>query len=71
MGEGVGNLARSDESNDGQEYPMTQVVDAPFARQFLQRLHGAANTHDADGVASLCSDNVVWEDPAAPQTLHR
>lgn len=49
---------------------MTQIVDAPFARQFLKRLHAAANTHDADGVAALCSDNVVWEDPAAPQTLY-
>jgi predicted ester cyclase len=49
---------------------MFQTVDAPFARQFLQRLHGAANVHDAQAVAALCSEDVVWEDPAAPQTLH-
>ncbi|MFN0305131.1 MAG: ester cyclase [Burkholderiales bacterium] len=48
---------------------MSQVVDAPFARQFLQRLHGAANAHDAEAVAALCCDDVIWEDPAAPDTL--
>lgn len=49
---------------------MNQVVDAPFARQFLQRLHAAASAHDAEGVAALCHEDVVWEDPAAPGTLH-
>jgi predicted ester cyclase len=49
---------------------MTQVVDAPFARQFLQRLHAAVNGHDAEAVAALCCTDVVWEDPGAPQTLH-
>lgn len=49
---------------------MVQVVDALFARQFLRRLHGAANAHDADAVAALCCVDVVWEDPAAPETLH-
>jgi predicted ester cyclase len=41
-----------------------------FARQFLQRLHAAVNAHDAPAIAALCCDDVVWEDPAAPQTLH-
>jgi predicted ester cyclase len=49
---------------------MPQVVDAPFARQFLQRLHAAANAHDAEAVAALCCADVTWEDPAAPETLH-
>jgi len=49
---------------------MSQVVDASFASRFLQRLLAAANAHDAEAVAALCSDDVVWEDPAAPQTLH-
>ncbi len=31
---------------------MSQVVDAPFARQFLQRLHAAANAHNAESVAA-------------------
>ncbi len=47
-----------------------QLVNAPFARQFLHRLHEAVNAHDAQAVAALCCDDVVWEDPAAPQTLH-
>lgn len=48
---------------------MTQVVDAPFARDFLQRLHAAVNAHDAPAIAALCSEDVIWEDPAAPETL--
>lgn len=49
---------------------MSEIVNAAFARQFLQRLHAAANAHDADAVAALCCDDVVWEDPAAPETLY-
>jgi predicted ester cyclase len=49
---------------------MPQVIDAPFASQFLQRLHGAANAHDPEAVAALCGEDVIWEDPAAPHTLH-
>jgi predicted ester cyclase len=56
-------------SHAGQERPMTQVVDALFARQFLQRLHAAVNAHDAEAVTALCCTDVVWEDPAAPLTL--
>jgi predicted ester cyclase len=48
---------------------MPQLVDAPFAREFLQRLHAAANAHDPEAVAALCSEDVIWEDPAAPHTL--
>ena len=49
---------------------MPEVVDPAFARTFLQRFHGAANAHDAEAVAALCTDDVIWEDPAAPHTLH-
>jgi ketosteroid isomerase-like protein len=49
---------------------MPEVVDAAFARAFLQRLRAAVNAHDADAVAALCTDDVVWEDPGAPHTLH-
>ena len=49
---------------------MPQVVDAQFARQFLERLHGAANAHDASAVAALCCTAVVWDDQAATHTLH-
>ena len=46
------------------------TLDPTFARQFLQRLHAAVNAHDAPAIAALCCDDVIWEDPAAPQTLH-
>ncbi len=49
---------------------MPQTVDAAFARDFLGRLHAAANAHDPDAVAALCAEDVVWDDPAAPHTLH-
>ena len=48
---------------------MAQQVDERFARQFLERLHGAVNRHDAQAVAELCAEDVVWEDPAAPELL--
>jgi predicted ester cyclase len=47
-----------------------EVIDAAFARGFLRRLHSAVNAHDAEAVAALCCEDVVWEDPAAPHTLH-
>jgi predicted ester cyclase len=48
---------------------MGQQIDAAFARRFLERLHAAVNAHDADAVAALCCEDVVWEDPAAPVPL--
>ena len=49
---------------------MAQQVDDQFAREFAKRLHAAVNAHDAEAVAALCTEDVVWEDPAAPETLH-
>lgn len=48
---------------------MDQQIDTAFAHDFLSRLHAAVNAHDAAAVAALCSENVVWEDPAAPGLL--
>ncbi|MFO1223643.1 MAG: nuclear transport factor 2 family protein [Burkholderiaceae bacterium] len=48
---------------------MPQIIDATFAHGFLARLHRAVNVHDPHAVAALCSENVIWEDPAAPRTL--
>ncbi len=42
-------------------------IDAVFAGEFLRRFHGTINAHAADAIASLCTEDVVWEDPA--QTL--
>jgi steroid delta-isomerase-like uncharacterized protein len=30
----------------------------------------AWNEHDADALAAMCTEDVVWEDPAAPQAAH-
>lgn len=49
---------------------MTQNIDEQFAEDFLRQFHGAINAHDASAIAALCHENVVWEDPAAPHTLH-
>ena len=49
---------------------MPEVVDQAFAMAFSRRLHAAVNGHDADAVAALCAEDVIWEDPAAPHTLH-
>lgn len=47
-----------------------QRIDESFALRFLEELYAAFNVHDADAIAALCSENVVWEDPAAPLPLH-
>jgi predicted ester cyclase len=49
--------------------PLAPPIDARFARDFLARLHAAVNAHDADAVAALCREDVVWDDPAAPEPL--
>jgi predicted ester cyclase len=48
---------------------MAQKIDAKFALRFLDLLHAAVNAHDALAIASLCCENVVWEDPGAAETL--
>jgi predicted ester cyclase len=48
---------------------MTQQIDAGFAHDFLRRLYAAVNAHKAEAVAALCSEDIVWEDPGAPETL--
>lgn len=41
----------------------------PQLPDVLRRLHAAVNAHDAEAVAALCAEDVVWEDPAAPEPL--
>lgn len=48
---------------------MAQPVEERFARHFLARLHAAVNRHDAEAVAALCTEDVLWQDPAAPESL--
>jgi len=45
-------------------------ADEDFSRDFLRRLRAAVNAHDAQAVAALCCNDIVWVDPAAPETLH-
>jgi len=42
---------------------------AEAAAGVIARLHDAANRHDADLVAELCAEHVVWKDPAATHPL--
>jgi predicted ester cyclase len=49
---------------------MPDTIDTPFARRFLRRPHDAVNAHDAVAVALPCHDDIVWQAPAAPHTLH-
>jgi steroid delta-isomerase-like uncharacterized protein len=48
---------------------MARQIDDEFASDFVRRLHAAVNAHSADGAAALCTEDVVWEDPAAPYPL--
>lgn len=47
----------------------TASIDSAFAHRFLASLHGAVNAHDPDAIAALCHPEVVWDDPAAPESL--
>lgn len=47
-----------------------QPIDSGNAYRLLEQLHAAVNAHDAEAVAALCSEHVVWDDPAVPQALH-
>lgn len=40
-----------------------------LARDFLTKLHSCVNAHDAATIASLCTEDVVWDDPAATKPL--
>ena len=44
-------------------------VQVKFLQDFSERWMGAWNRHDADGVASMCTPNVIYDDPALPETV--
>ncbi len=44
------------------------TIDTRFARKFLQGQHAAVNRHDADAIAAMGCDDVIWEISAAPHT---
>lgn len=41
-------------------------VDAAFVRSFADRWLAGWNDHDADALTALCTEDVLWEDPALP-----
>lgn len=48
---------------------MEDSLDERFVHDFLERLYASVNAHDAAAVAALCTEDVLWEDPAAPKPL--
>ena len=46
------------------------ALDSGFVADFVKRLGEAIDAHDADAIAALCSEDVIWLDPATPQPLH-
>jgi steroid delta-isomerase-like uncharacterized protein len=47
-----------------------RALDATFVNEFVMRWVAAWNAHDADRLVSFCTNDVVWEDPAAPEIAH-
>jgi steroid delta-isomerase-like uncharacterized protein len=46
------------------------AVDSEFIASFVQRWAAGWNEHDPDALVSLCTEDVVWDDPALPQVIH-
>ena len=42
-------------------------IDAEFVHSFLERWLAGWNEHDTDALVSLCTEDVLWEDPALPR----
>jgi predicted ester cyclase len=49
---------------------VSKPLDIQFAREFLAKLHSCVNAHDAAAIASLCTEDVIWDDPAATKPLN-
>lgn len=47
--------------------PTTQL-DPAFVDDFVQRFYEAWNALDADAVAALCTEDVLWDEPILPRT---
>jgi steroid delta-isomerase-like uncharacterized protein len=46
--------------------PERDRVDGAFVRTFAERWLDGWNTHDADALVALCTEDVLWDDPALP-----
>ncbi|KAA0084574.1 nuclear transport factor 2 family protein [Mycolicibacterium sp. P9-64] len=46
------------------------VVDLPSVEELCAQWKAAWNDHDGDAVASLCAENLVYDEPALGDTVH-
>jgi len=44
-------------------------IDAAFVRSFEERWLDGWNSHDADALVELCSEDVLWDDPALAEPV--
>lgn len=49
--------------------PTTQL-DPAFVDDFVRRFYEGWNALDADAVAALCTEDVVWDEPILPRAAH-
>jgi steroid delta-isomerase-like uncharacterized protein len=47
--------------------PNVDHVDAEFVRSFADRWLAGWNDHDVEALVGLCTEDVLWDDPALPQ----
>jgi steroid delta-isomerase-like uncharacterized protein len=46
----------------------TTGIDPEFLTGWAARYLAAWNDHDVEGIVALCTEDVVWDDPALPET---
>ena len=47
--------------------PDRDRVDAEFVRSFAECWLAGWNDHDVEALAGLCTEDVLWDDPALPR----
>ena len=45
------------------------MVDAAFVSDFVERWLAAWNSRDPEQLLALCADDILWDDPALPETV--
>lgn len=54
-------------STSGQD---ARPLDVGFITDWARGWLGGWNAHDVDGLVSMCSEDVIWDDPALPETVY-
>jgi steroid delta-isomerase-like uncharacterized protein len=49
--------------------PDARPLDVAFITAWARRWLDAWNARDVDGLVSMCSEDIVWDDPALPETV--